>query len=172
LQNALGAVKLGELRPTYVELVHRLRHAGIPLSDRRAVKLQRLIAASALLSGRFAANATDMWVLRYIWDTEEQQEVLAEIVQDFVDKSAAAAQAAAHPRSRGEDRPDPERLARDLARIGDRLGQTDLPATERAFLQDQIGLLASRCQWVKGQQQREHLEKTIEGLWARVGVAS
>ena len=34
--------------PTYVELVHRLRHAGIPVSDRRAVKLQRLMAASAI----------------------------------------------------------------------------------------------------------------------------
>ena len=52
LQSALPSVDLGFVRPTYVELVHRLRHAGIPVSDRRAVKLQRLMAASAILSGR------------------------------------------------------------------------------------------------------------------------
>ena len=87
LQAGLVLVDLGTVRPTYVELVHRLRHAGIPVSDRRTVKLQRLMAASAMLSGRMQVNTTDLWVLRYIWDTEEQQEVLAEIVQDFVDKS-------------------------------------------------------------------------------------
>ncbi len=113
LQQVLPAVQLGAVRPAYVELVHRLRHAGIPLSDRRTVKLQRLMAASAVLSGRWHTDATDMWVLRYIWDTEEQQEVLAEIVQDFVNKSDASLQATAHPRSRGDDRPDPEKLARD-----------------------------------------------------------
>ena len=36
---------LSEVRPIYIELVHRLRHAGIDISDRRVVKLQRLIAA-------------------------------------------------------------------------------------------------------------------------------
>ncbi len=39
-------------KSTFAELIHRIRHAGIPVSDRRAVKLQRVIAASALLSGR------------------------------------------------------------------------------------------------------------------------
>ncbi len=101
-----------------------------------------------ILSGRLRATSTDLWILRYIWDTEEQQEVLAEIVQDFVDKSGDEALAAAHPRSRGNDRPDPEKLARDLARIRQRFEQPELPATERTYLQDQLGLLAARYQWV------------------------
>jgi MoxR-like ATPase len=167
LHETLPSVDLAELRPTYVELVHRLRHAGIPVSDRRAVKLQRLIAASAILCGRLQANTTDLWILRYIWDTEEQQEVLIEIVQDFVDKSSADAHAVAHPRSRGDERPDPEKLARDLTRIDERLGQPGLPAAERTYLQDQLGLLTGRCQWVEEQQQREHLQKQIDSLWKR-----
>ncbi len=47
LNRLLAEVELGTVRTAYVELVHRLRHAGIPISDRRAVKLQRLLGASA-----------------------------------------------------------------------------------------------------------------------------
>ncbi len=170
LQSALPSVDLGFVRPTYVELVHRLRHAGIPVSDRCAVKLQRLMAASAILSGRAQVNTTDLWILRYIWDTEEQQEVLTEIVQDFVDKSAAELLPTAHPRSRGDDRPDPEKLGRDLARIGERLAQSELSTTERAYLKDQLGILSGRCQWVEERQQREYLLQQVSNLWQPAGA--
>src|SRR5690349_21689752 len=50
-QTALATIELGGVRKAFSELVHRIRHAGIPVSDRRAVKLQRVIAASALLCG-------------------------------------------------------------------------------------------------------------------------
>lgn len=166
---ALSAVDLTDLRSMYVELVHRLRHAGLAVSDRRAVKLQRLIAASALLCGRLKANATDLWIVRYIWDTEEQQEILCEIVQDFVGKCGAAEQAAGHPRSRGQDRPDPERLARDLARISARLDSQAIPAGERSYLRDQVSLLANRCEWVEAEQQREYLQQQIASLWKQIG---
>ena len=54
------------------------------------------MAAGALLCGRLEVNAADLWVLRYIWDAEDQQEVLGSIVQDAIDKSGAS-QAAASP---------------------------------------------------------------------------
>ena len=91
LHAMLADVDLSGVRPAYVELIHRLRYAGIPVSDRRAVKLQRLMAASALLCGRLQVNATDLWVLRYIWDAEDQQEVLASLVQEAVDKGSVHA---------------------------------------------------------------------------------
>ncbi len=169
LQGLLRAVDLAPVRGAYVELVHRLRHAGIPVSDRRAVKLQRLMAASALLSGRLALNHTDLWVLRYIWDTEEQQDVLKSIVQDAVGKAPAPERAASHPRARGVDAPDAEHLARDLDRIAER-ANGEVPATDRSYLQDQLGLLAARCQWVEDGQQRQFLEKKVEALWQRLGV--
>lgn len=170
LHAMVGQVDLNGVRPAYVELVHRLRHAGIKVSDRRAVKLQRLIAASALLCGRLEANATDLWVLRYIWDTEEQIEVLKTIVQDAVNKSDAAAHDARHPRSRGDDAPDPESLARDLERISERLGGGDVPAIDRSYLQDQLGLLSARCQWVVDEVQRLFLTERVEELWKRLGM--
>lgn len=168
LQDLLRAVDLSVVRGPYVELVRRLRHAGIPVSDRRAVKLQRLMAASALLCGRLQVNTTDLWVLRYIWDTEEQQDVLKSIVQDAVTKSSRSDQEASHPRARGVDAPDPEHLARDLDRLGERLGG-EVAATERSYLQDQLGLLAARCQWVEDGQRRQFLEKKVDGLWQQLG---
>jgi MoxR-like ATPase len=171
LNGMVTEVDLSGVRAPYVELVHRLRHAGIPISDRRAVKLQRPLAASAILCGRLAVNASDLWVLRYIWDTEEQQEVLASIVQDAIDRSGAGREDS-HPRSQGGDAPDAESLARDLQHIAQRTSTGDLPATEKSYLKDRLGLLAARCQWVKDPQQREFLEKQIEPLWKPLGVAT
>ncbi|MGA2258798.1 MAG: AAA family ATPase [Thermoguttaceae bacterium] len=171
LNAMLAEVDLVPARPAYIELIHRLRHAGIPVSDRRAVKLQRLMAASALLCGRLEVNTADLWVLRYIWDGEDQQEVLGSIVQDAIDKCAAS-QAAIHPRSRGGDAPDAESLARDLRRIADRLAKGPLPATERSYLKDRLGLLAARCPWVEDSQQRAFLEQQLGALWQQLETAA
>jgi MoxR-like ATPase len=164
LNERLRDVDLSAVRPRYVELIHRMRHAGVAVSDRRAVKLQRLIAASALLCGRTRAELSDVWVLRYVWDTEEQQDVLHAVVQDAL-KSADLAAPATHPRARGDERPDAEQLARDLERIAARFADPALPATEQSFLRDQLGLVAARCQWVEGEQQRSFLDGKVSELW-------
>ena len=168
LHRLLADVDLTPIRSVYVDLIHRLRHAGIPVSDRRAVKLQRLVAASALLCGRLHAAASDLWILRYIWDVEEQEEILASLVQDRIDREGKD-DAARHPRSRGKDAPDPESLARDLERIAERLARDDSPATEEAYLRDHLGLLSARCQWVSDSQQRGFLEKRIAEVWKQLG---
>src|SRR5688572_13494291 len=92
LQGRLTTIDVATVRPQYVDVIQKLRKAGIPVSDRRAVKLQRLVAASALICGRRAAGVTDLWVLRYIWDTDEQREVIAAIVQPVVESAGAEAQ--------------------------------------------------------------------------------
>jgi MoxR-like ATPase len=168
LQRQLAQVELDLLRPAYNELVLRLRQTGIPISDRRAVKLQRLVAASALLCGRLQAQQTDLWVLRYIWDTEDQREVIAAIVQDAVDKAPVAEKSAAHPRSQG-NLPSAEELSRDLEALSDKLAQADLPPTERATIRDQLGVLAGRIPWVPSQQQRDHLQEQLDEVWKKAG---
>lgn len=172
LQAHLADVDIGPVRSTYVELIARLRQAGIPISDRRAVKLQRVVAASALLCGRLQADATDVWPLRYIWDREEQQEILASLVQAVVDQAASSTDVARHPRSSQTAAPNAEELAHDLERIGSRLSQLDLSDSEKAVLRDQAGVLASRCQWVTDGQQRTALEQRLAELWKSLGTAS
>jgi MoxR-like ATPase len=164
LQRLLREVDLNDVRAEYLELVFRLRHAGIQISDRRAVKLQRMLAASALLCGRLRVNRTDLWVMRYIWDTEEQQDVLATMVGDVLKKTSSDERATGHPRSIAPDRPDPERLAQDLEQISRKLSATEAESPERVCLQDQLGVLAARCQWIADEQQRVFLEGKINVL--------
>ncbi|HEX5219617.1 MAG TPA: AAA family ATPase [Verrucomicrobiae bacterium] len=163
VQSALGAVELASVRQPFAELVHRIRHAGIPVSDRRAVKLQRVVAASALLAGRKEARLSDLWVVRHIWDTEEQQEVLASLVDQAISKQTA--DGADHPRARSTDGPDVESLARDLDAIAESLKNGELPEVERSYLRDRLGILEGRCQWVKDSTRREWLLKRVGEQW-------
>jgi MoxR-like ATPase len=162
-QSALGEAELGTIRQPFAELVHRIRHAGIPVSDRRAVKLQRVVAASALLSGRTAARLSDLWVVRHIWDTEEQQEVLASLVEHAIKKQEPAPDD--HHRARPAEGPDAEALARDLEALSTALKNGPIPDSERAYLRDRLGILEGRCQWVKESEKREWLGKRIAELW-------
>ncbi|MBI3890753.1 MAG: AAA family ATPase [Candidatus Wallbacteria bacterium] len=165
LHGALSVVELGGVRPAIVDMVTKLRRAGIPISDRRAVKLQRLVAASALVSGREQASVSDMWVFRHIWDSVEQQQVLAEIVDSALKKTPA--DPSDHPRAREGGAPDAEALARDLETIAQRLSDAATSAADRSVLRDRLGVLAARSQWVRDQEARTVLSARIEALWPR-----
>lgn len=159
VQSLLPEVDFSAARPRYVDLVRALRRAGIAVSDRRAVKLQRLVAASAVLCGRLVANVTDLWVLRHVWDTEEQREVIAAIVQQAIDRAEENDRESAHPRARGE-LPDPDELAREIERIAAALAAGAADA-ERAVHRDRLGLLAARVAWVPDDGRRAFLEEQV-----------
>ena len=64
----------------YKGLVFQIRAEGITLSDRRVVKLLKLFAASAFLDGRAQPDASDFFVLKHIWNNEDQSAILETIV--------------------------------------------------------------------------------------------
>ncbi len=171
VQLLIRDVDLSAIQDTYVDTIQRLRHAGIDISDRRAVKLQRLIAASSVLCGRLTAQTSDLWVLRYTWDTEEQQSVLRAIIDD-VTAAAVEQESAVHPQARSGETVDPEQLARDLNHLADRLKGGDQPDRDQSFLKDQLGLLSERCQWVTDTNQRSQLDAIIAELWNKLGVTN
>lgn len=164
LQAALPLVDLGPVRPTYVELVRQLRMAGLALSDRRAVKLQRLLAASALLCQRTEAIPSDLWVLRYCWDTDEQREVLASLVDTIVQADAQPGQ---HPRAAGPTAPDADALLREVAALAARWDDPATPLAERAALQDQLRHLHGRAQWLPNATQRQYVQEPLDALWQK-----
>ncbi|HEX4445367.1 MAG TPA: AAA family ATPase [Polyangiaceae bacterium] len=64
----------------YKGLVFQIRAEGITLSDRRVVKLLKLFAASAYLDGRSQPDASDFFVLKHVWNSEDQAPILEAIV--------------------------------------------------------------------------------------------
>jgi MoxR-like ATPase len=75
-----------EFLTTFKGLVFQIRSEGIGLSDRRVVKLLKLFASSALFDGRDAVSDADFFILRHVWNTPEQEEILQEIVGPVLDR--------------------------------------------------------------------------------------
>ncbi len=91
-----------ELRPALAQAIRKLRHAGIALTDRRAVKIQRLIAAAAALAGRSQPTEADLWPIVLAVTTREQQAMARETLRDLLAATEnAALPAAAEDASQG-----------------------------------------------------------------------
>ena len=69
----------------YKGLVFQVRAEGITLSDRRVVKLLKLVAASAYLDGRAEPDASDLFVLKHVWNAEDQAPILAALVTPLLE---------------------------------------------------------------------------------------
>jgi len=69
----------------YKGLIFQIRSEGISVSDRRAVKLLKLFAASAVFDGRTKVHDGDFFILRHIWNNLDQVELLEEIINPVVD---------------------------------------------------------------------------------------
>ncbi len=69
----------------YKGIVFQIRAEGVSLSDRRVVKILKLFAASAYLDGRAQPDASDLFVLKHIWNNEDQAQILEAIVTPALD---------------------------------------------------------------------------------------
>jgi MoxR-like ATPase len=158
-------VDLSPVRDWYADAAFKVRDLGIAFSDRRAVKVLKLVAASAVLSGRSAANGSDLWVLRYVWDREEQVAPLSSLVEGILRQQPADR---AHPLAATPERVDGEQLARELADAEARLtGRSSL--AELARLREQVARVADRAAWVTDEAARRHLTEQAGNLLRRIG---
>ena len=71
---------------TYKGLIFQIRSEGISVSDRRIVKLTKLFAASALFDGRQTPCDADFFILKHIWNSVDQAELLNEIITPVVER--------------------------------------------------------------------------------------
>lgn len=166
LQSLINTISLQEIRPAYINLVEMLRNAGVQVSDRRAVKLQRLIAASALLCKRDQAILSDLWVMRYIWDTEEQQEIIAGIVNSVVETDTS--ETGKHPRSSADTLPDADEIFKEVQLMTNKWDDSTLPLSERTVIKDRLRYLNGRCQWITNEVQRKYVQQPIDNLWEKI----
>lgn len=120
--------ELDGVTPLLASALRRLRAAGVPVGDRRAVRSQRLVAAAAVLDGRTVATARDLWVLPLIASTADTQALARDTLGDLIGK--AANQSLTHAA---------EELSRSSAARAERLTRTGA-----ALLADHRGLPEGR----------------------------
>jgi len=168
LSRRIHEVDLSGVTEAYADVVFKARDLGVAISDRRAVKMLKLLAASALLSGRDAANPSDLWVLRYVWDRVEQIDPLAALVNGVLGRHRDHPDA--HPLAAVPDRVDAERLARELDEVRAEVdaGATSLSALAR--LRERVAAISDRAAWVAEAEARRHLLDRVARLLERVGA--
>jgi MoxR-like ATPase len=127
------------------------------------VKVLKLLAASAILCGRTTCSASDLWVMRYVWDRQEQIEPLAALVNGVLKNHED--DAARHPLSAGHAPADAEDLARQLAAIEGQMDGSRLSLTLAARLRQQLADISDRAVWLADDQSRSHImERAKKGL--------
>lgn len=87
LSRAAQEVDLVPVRPVYAQCVRMLRQAGVELTDRRLVRVQRLISAAAVLNGRTIAEVEDLWPLVFALPTAETQALARTVLKQQLDAS-------------------------------------------------------------------------------------
>ncbi|MFB7676073.1 AAA family ATPase [Kitasatospora purpeofusca] len=85
---AARGCELEGVTPLLASALRRLRAAGVPVGDRRAVRSQRLVAAAAVLDGRTVATARDLWVLPLVAPTADTQALARDTLGDLIEKAA------------------------------------------------------------------------------------
>ena len=148
-------------------MVSKVRALGVALTDRRVVNLLKLVAASAVLCGQSAARVSDFWVLRYVWDREEQIAPLAALVAGVLEPHAQEPDA--HPLARVADHVDGEDLARRLDAAAGEVQSRALSLAAVARLREQLADIADRAAWLADDAARTHLVSRAGDLLKRLG---
>ena len=165
LQKAAKYVDLKPIIPKYIQVIQDLRNAGISISDRRAVKLQGIIAASAALCKRDEAQVSDLWVLAYIWESEEQIEILRGIIDRVLESHR---EEKAHPQSKINDRPDAEVLMKEIQEMDQKWSDSGTTYEDKNIVKDKLRFIQSRSEWIANKEQKEHVKSAIENLWKSI----
>ncbi|MBK6696695.1 MAG: AAA family ATPase [Myxococcales bacterium] len=81
------AMDLAPVRPAIAHAVRLLRAAGIDWTDRRIVRVQRLVAAAAALAGREQPTMADLWPIVFALPTEEAQRAGRDALRELLRES-------------------------------------------------------------------------------------
>nr|BFE57346.1 hypothetical protein GCM10020063_018720 [Dactylosporangium thailandense] len=82
LQHAVAAVDLQPVRYQLISILRAFRAGEVVFSDRRAVKAQKAIAATALLHARKRAEPEDLSVLAHLWALPGDEQTISQILRD------------------------------------------------------------------------------------------
>lgn len=83
LQQAVTTVDLSTVRDPLVKILQTFREERVTFSDRRAVKAQKAIAASAVLDGRATAELKDLAVLAHLWNRPYDEAPIRRVLEAY-----------------------------------------------------------------------------------------
>jgi MoxR-like ATPase len=167
LSARIPQVDLTPILEPYLDLAFKVRDLGIAYSDRRSVKVLKLVAASALLCGRDRPSLSDLWVLRYAWDQEEQIEPLASLVNGFLEDHAKELDR--HPLANVPSIPTGDELAQQLGVLEQQLEETNLSLTALGRLRERLTDLADQASWLPDPQTRKYLLDRARQCLQKIG---
>jgi MoxR-like ATPase len=167
LSRQVYSTELGPIAERYAEVVGKVRDLGVALSDRRVVKVLKLVASSALICGRSAARVSDFWVFRYVWDREEQIAPLAALVAGVIEPHVDEVDT--HPLAAVLDRVDGNEIARQLDAVATEIDDRSRGLLAVARTREHLAALADRVAWLPDEPARRHLNDRIGELLKKMG---
>lgn len=162
MQQEAKSIDLNPIQKEYLNLIHSMRNAGVKVSDRRAVKFQSLIAASAYISGRPAAIISDLWVLKYTWDTEEQIDILSGMVNTVIENDSEEKK---HPQAKVLQKPDAEQLLTEIDELSTKWKDDSTTMEEKNVIKDKLRYVQARSKWIQQVDHKTLLQEKIDALW-------
>ena len=111
------------------------------------------------------ATLSDLWVLKYIWDTEEQMEILDALINNVIEKDNTTA---THPQAFAHKLPNAEEIFNDVKLLLKKWDESNLTFEEQNMVKDKLRYLQSRCDWVKNREQKQYIQQEIELLWKKI----
>ncbi len=91
LHQSLNEIDFAGVARPYREVMRRIRSEGIAVSDRRAIKMLKLIGAAAIRRGCLKVEFQDFWVLQHTWNTRAQAALLRDLLKPYLDDNQVAA---------------------------------------------------------------------------------
>ena len=162
MQQGARTIDLNPIQKEYLNLIHSMRNAGIKVSDRRAVKFQGLIAASAFISGRKHAALSDLWILKHTWDTEEQIDILSGMVNTVIEKDMEEKK---HPQASIQQHPDAEQLVKEIEELSQKWNDEGTSMEEMNVIKDKLRYVQAQSKWVQNSEHKIILQEQIDKLW-------
>lgn len=108
LSLAARNVDMTYVRPALAQAIRIVRGVGVELTDRRAARMQRLVAAAAAIAGKKRADERDVWPIVYAIPTEAAQQLARNALRDLLAASenssliAAAEEGSSGPKARAQ----------------------------------------------------------------------
>ena len=98
---------------------------------------------------------SDFWVLKYIWDNEEQIEILEGIINHIIEKDDSDSQ---HPQALFNKTPNPEELMKEMQLLTQRWQDESLSFEEQNVIKDKLRYLQTRCDWIRNPEQKQYIK--------------